>query len=303
MNDPKTSIDWLRFRTQAEPREVFESLKTVFPDHAKFFNLKPQKNGMLGFRHAHLICADDFVIGRMDFGGDSQLGWVRVDIPGKGCRWMQTEDITAVQELPSAEIRRLDVALTTWDGEIGHDQVVQAHAEGRFTIRRTPNLRRILNSHGGRTCEIGRREKSDKFGRFYEKGHEMAASMPGRKVTHIDGRPIEDIYRCEIEFKAVESDIPWDAIQRRDSYFAGAYPFCSDILPGVESDALKRRPEREVQVSLAAALENARIQFGPTLFTALHAYHGDITAVWEKIVGDHHSQSLLEAGVLLVDHD
>ena len=37
--------------------------------------------------------------------------------------------------------------------------------------------------------------------------------------------------------------------------------------------------------------------------TALHAYHGDITAVWEKILGDHHNHALLEAGVLLVDHE
>lgn len=305
MTSQKTTVDWLRFRTQAEPREVLEALKPVFPDHAQFFNLKPQKRGLLGFRHAALICADDFVIGRMDFGGESQLGWVRVDIPGKGCRWMQPEEVASIEALPSSEIRRLDIALTTWEGEIGHDQVVKAHEDGRFTIRRTPNLRQILNSHGGRTCEVGTREKSDKFGRFYEKGHEMASGMPGKvpgKVTHIEGRPIEDIYRCEIEFKAVHTDIPWHVVGRRDAYFAGAYPFCSDVLPGVVSDALKRRPEREAQVSLAAALENARIQFGPTLFTALHAYHGDITAVWEKICGDHHNQDLLEAGVLLVDH-
>jgi hypothetical protein len=45
-----------------------------------------------------------------------------------------------------------------------------------------------------------------------------------------------------------------------------------------------------------------KIQFGPTLFTALRAYHGDMTTVWDKIIGDHHSQSLVEAGVLLVEH-
>jgi hypothetical protein len=28
-----------------------------------------------------------------------------------------------------------------------------------------------------------------------------------------------------------------------------------------------------------------------------------MTAVWEKIIGTHHNQPLLEAGVLLVDHD
>jgi phage replication initiation protein len=297
----------MRFRAQTEPREVLEALKPAFPTHAKFFNLKFQPKGILGFQQAAFICADDFVIGRMDYGGESQKGWVRVDIPGKGCQWMQPDGIGAVAALPSAQIRRLDVALTTWNGEIGHDQVVKAHQEGRFiALGRPPNLQQILNSDGGRTCNIGKREKSDKYMRCYEKGPEMVAKLGGHlpsTVTHIEGSRVEDIYRCEVEFKAVTKDIPWEAVERRDHYFVGAYPFCSDILPNVHPDTRKTRPEREAQVSLAAALENARVQFGPTLFTALHAYGGDITAVWQKILGDHHSQPLIEAGVLLVDHD
>lgn len=306
MTPQKTHIDWLRFRTQTDPREVFEALKPAFPEHAPFFNLKFQPRGMLGFQQAALICAQDFVIGRMDYGGESQKGWVRVDIPGKGCQWMQPAGIHAVQALPSAQIRRLDIELTTWHGEVGHDQVVKAYQEGKFTIRRSPNLQQILNTDGGRTCNIGKREKSDKYMRCYEKGHELLAKLGGNlpgKVTHIDGSPIDDIYRCEVEFKAVTVDIPWEAIERRDHYFAGAYPFCADLLPNVDVNTLKRRPEREAQASLSAALENCRVQFGPTLFTALRAYGGDITAVWEKVCGDHHSQPLLEAGVLLVGHD
>lgn len=302
----KTSIDWFRFRTQANPLEVFEALKPLFPDHARFFNLKHQPRGLLGFQQASLICASDFVIGRMDYGGESQKGWVRVDIPGKGCQWMQPDEIGSVEELPDAQIRRLDIALTTWNGEVTHDMVVAAHEAGRFTTRRPPNLQQILNSDGGRTCNIGTREKSDKFMRCYEKGFEMVSKMGGNlpgKVTHIEGSRVEDIYRAEVELKAVSTDIPWDVVERRDQYFAGAYPFCADVLPGIEPDILKRRPEREAQTSLSAALENCRVQFGPTLFTALHAYHGDMTAVWEKIIGYGHNQALIEAGVLLVDHE
>ena len=306
MTAQKTHIDWFRFRAQTEPREILEALKPAFPEHAKFFNLKFQQKGILGFQQGAFICADDFVIGRMDYGGESQKGWVRVDIPGKGCQWMQPGEVGAIEALPSAQIRRLDIALTTWNGEIGHDKVVQAHDDGRFiTSGRPPNFQQILNSHGGRTCNIGKREKSDKYMRCYEKGYEMVAKLGGNlpgKVTHLEGSRIEDIYRCEVEFKAVTSDIPWDAVERRDSFFVGAYPFCADVLPNVSPDALKRRPEREAQTSLAAALENCFIQYGPTLFTALHAYGGDMTAVWEKIIGEHHNQALLEAGVLLVEH-
>jgi phage replication initiation protein len=244
---------------------------------------------------------------RLDFGGDSQRGWVRADMSGKGCEWVQDWDaIEEVERLPSAQVRRLDIALTTWNGEITHDQVVQAHASGRFkTGGRPPHLRQITSSddRAGRTCYVGKRE-ADKFFRSYEKGFEMASKMrvPGELLT-IDGKRVEDIYRCELELKAEARPIGWDVIDRRDQYFAGAYPFCSDVLPGIEADILQRRKERAPQTDLAAVLENCRIQFGPSLFTALHAYHGDMTAVWDKIVGRQHSQTLLEAGVLLVDHD
>jgi phage replication initiation protein len=309
MTDQKTTVDWLRMRVQAEPRDVLHAMAPMFDDAFKGPSFKHLDRGILGFKQGAQIMLGDIPIGRMDYGGESQKGWVRVDVSGKGCEWVKDWAASEnLERLPSAQIRRLDIALTTWNGEITHDQVVQAHTEGRFTIRRPPKLQQILSSdpRQGRTCYIGERERSDKFMRCYEKGLEVAGKYEGRTpglITHIDGSRVEDIYRCEVELKAVSSDIPWEVIERRDQYFAGAYPFCSDILPNVDTDILKRRPEREPQLSLAATLENCRIQYGPALFTALQAYGGDMTAVWDRIIGDHHSSSLVEAGVLMVEHD
>ncbi|MBZ0073172.1 MAG: hypothetical protein K8I04_15760, partial [Gammaproteobacteria bacterium] len=110
--------------------------------------------------------------------------------------------------------------------------------------------------------------------------------------------------RVELELKADGSmDIPWETVGRRDQYFSGAYPFCAEVLPGIEPDILQRRPDRAPRRELEAALTNCRMQWGDTLYTALHAYNGDIGAVMGKIMGTKHSQRLLEAGVLLVDHD
>ena len=271
--------------------------------------LQHLQRGIMGFQQGATISIADMPIGRIDYGGESQRGWVRVDITGKGCEWVQDwEGMEPVEALPSAQLRRLDIALTTWDGQVTHEQVVAAHTAGRFTIRRPPKLQQILSSdpRAGRTCYIGERERSDKFMRCYEKGFELAAKYAGRlpgEITHIDGKRIEDIYRCEVEFKATGTEIPWEVIERRDQYFAGAYPFCGDVLPGVDSDILMRRPQRAPQIDLQAALDNCRIQYGATLYTALRAYGGDLTAVWDKIVGDHHSESLIEAGVLLVEHE
>jgi phage replication initiation protein len=271
--------------------------------------LQHLQRGIMGFQQGATLNIADMPIGRIDFGGESQRGWVRVDITGKGCEWVQDwEAFGALESLPSAQLRRLDLALTTWDGQVTHEQVVQAHTAGRFITRgRPPALRQITSSdpRAGRTCEIGKREKSDKFMRCYEKGFELAGKFAGRfpgELTHIDGKKVDEIYRCEVEFKATGTEIPWEVIERRDQYFAGAYPFCADVLPGVEADILQRRPQRAPQLDLQAALDNCCIQYGATLYTALRAYGGDMGAVWDRIIGDHHSQSLVEAGVLLVEH-
>jgi DNA relaxase NicK len=91
-------------------------------------------------------------------------------------------------------------------------------------------------------------------------------------------------------------------IDRRDQYFAGAYPYLGQVLTGVESEALVMRRERGPQLDLALALECIRTQYGSTLFTALTAHHGDIGAVWDRICGKKHNQRLVNAGVLQVDH-
>lgn len=310
MSSQKTTVDWLRFRVQAEPREILEALRPMYGTVADKLKLQHLPRGIMGFQQGANIALDDMPLGRVDFGGESQRGWVRVDVTGQGCEWVQDwQALDAVEDLPSAQLRRLDLALTTWQGQITHEQVVEAHTAGRFITRgRPPAMRQITSSdpRAGRTCEIGTREKSDKFMRCYEKGFQLAAKfaarMPGQ-VYAIDGFRLEDIYRCEVEFKATGTEIPWEVVERRDQYFAGAYPFCTDVLPGVEADILQRRPQRAPQLDLKAALDNCRIQYGQTLYTALRAYGGDIGAVWDKIVGDHHSQTLLEAGVLLVDHE
>lgn len=310
MKATATTVDWLRFRTMAAPGEALEALRPLYGSLGPDLRFGDHGRGALGFQRSMPILVGDAALGRVDFGGDSQRGWLRVDVPGKGCSFVQDWDaLDEVEALPNAQLRRLDLALTTWRGEVSHEKVVTAHAAGKFTCGgRPPKLQQITSSdpRAGRTCNIGTRAQSDKFCRAYEKGFEllgkMGGSLPGL-CTHIDGFKVEDIYRVEVELKAVSTDIPWETIERRDQYFSGAYPFCAEILPGIEPDILQRRPEKGPQRELQAALANARHQFGNTLFTALAAYHGDIGAVWEKVCGKAHNQHLLEAGVLLFDHD
>ena len=302
----RTTIDWMRFRTRSDPPVGLNALRGLYGELGASLSLKHLDRGSDGFRSAAAVTLGGMAVGRVDYGGESQRGWCRWNLTGQGCEWVKDWDaIDALESLPASELRRADIALTTWSGEVGHDDVVAAHSVGRFSCGgRPPNLRQITNSdpRAGRTCYVGQRD-ADKFLRTYEKGLELAAKCPpSMHVTQIDGHAVEDIYRCEIELKAQTRPVPWEVVVRRDQYFAGSYPFCADVLPGVEPDILMRRPDRAPQTSLVVALENIRIQYGNVLFTALVAYDGSMTDVWNRVVGNGHNEALVEAGVLLVNH-
>lgn len=307
MNPSKTVPDWFRFRHKGEVRHGLEAMRGMFGSLGPALNLKALDRGKDGFRSAVSVNVGHYVMGRMDFGGESQRGWVRVNITGVGCEnVMDWDALDAVEDLPGSQITRLDLALTTWKREVLHETVVEAHGQGLFACGgRPPALQQITSSdpNAGRTCYVGKRD-SDKFFRGYEKGLELLHKWgrAGDDISEIDGHPVHDIYRCEVELKAKASVIPWEAVERRDHYFAGCYPFLAQLLPGVESDVLMRRPERAPQTELKAALANCRIQYGATLFTALRAYGGDMTRVWDEVCGDTHNEALLAAGVLEVDH-
>lgn len=187
----KTTVDYLAFRSQADPRQALDALRPMFGTLGHNLALKPLERGAMGFQQAAQIVIADMPVARVDFGGESQRGWLRAVITGKGCEWVQDwPAVETVEALPASEIRRLDIALTTWAGEVMHDTVVQAHTANRFhTGGRPPDLQQITSSNdrAGRTCYVGKRT-SDKFFRAYEKGFELLGKMgrlPGI-CTHID---------------------------------------------------------------------------------------------------------------------
>lgn len=306
MTAQKTTIDWLRFRTQAEIPATVDALRALYGNLGAAVHLTDFGRGKDGFQTGATVALADMAIGRLDFGGDSQRGWARVNITGRGCEWVQDWDaIEELERLPAAEPRRLDIALTTWDGEVCFEDVVAAHSAGRFSCGGRPPAMRFQTStdpRAGRTCYVGKRG-SDKMFRGYEKGLQLAGEFKAVDIHTIGGKPVEGIFRCEVELQAETRPIPWEVVERRDQYFAGSYPYLADVLPGVEADILMRRPERAPQRELEEALAQCKRQFGATLYTALQALHGDMTAVWDRVIGDKHNPALLAAGVLMVEHE
>jgi phage replication initiation protein len=301
-----TKIDWLGFRSQAEPMECLEALQGVFGEHGHLLRATPNKRGWNGFEQTGTISIADLAIGRIAYGGDAQRGWVRVDITGTGCEWVNDWDSceSELSDLARFQTRRVDIALDTAKREVTHESVVAAHRAGMFTTSgKPPSMLKYEpeDPYEGRTATVGKRDQP-KYLRAYEKGYELARKYPGIEISHIGGKPIADMYRLELELKAKHQDLPTDLIENRDQYFSGAYPYLQSVLD-VEPEIFKMSKEKGPQRTLASMLGVLRTQYGNSLFTALAAHGGDVGAVWDKIVGDRHNDSLLAAGVLLVDHE
>lgn len=305
----KTTIDWLAFRTRSTHFEVVEAMAPMFGTAADLVTFRPGMKGKDGWLYAgELLMAGDITLGRIDYGGESQRGWVRVNLTGQGCEWVQdwSAAVALSRRLLEAQIKRLDIALTTMLGQVTDHSIVEAYEAGMFTAGgRPPEMRSITSSdpRAGKTRYIGSRQ-SHKFLRCYEKGFELIKDVPFLKATatHIGDHKVEDIYRVELEMKDVDKVIPWEAINGRDEVFAGAYPFCAALLPGVPHWRMLGLPDLKPKAALETALNHCRVAYGPTLRAALMAFNGDASKLLERVLAETPSHALVEAGVLTVEH-
>ncbi len=301
-----TKVDWLGYRSKSTIPASLAGLKAVFGPLGSVVTTRLRKKGLNGFEQAADICLDGMQVGLMQYGGEFQKGWVHVGITGRGCEWVTDWDEAddALSKLENFQPRRVDIALDTFKREVTHETVVAAFRSGQFTTSgKPPSMSCILpeDPYEGRTAYIGART-SEKFLRAYEKGYEIAKGFPSMTLTEINGVPIGDIYRLELELKAKKSPLPEDLIEKRDQYFSGAYPYLQAVLKA-EPEVWSRRRERGPQMDLEAALANIKHQYGTVLFTAAMAFQGNISAVWDQIVGSRPNEGLVSKGVLLVEHE
>lgn len=306
----KTTIDWLTFRCRDNPYQVLAALSPAWGMSSDLVTFKGGLKGKDGWLYAgQLLLAGDIVLGRIDYGGDSQRGWTRVSLSGTGCQWVG--DWSAVVRmgafLTEATIKRLDIALTTFNGEVSDLRVANAHASGGFTAGGRPPVMQSIGSsdpRAGRTRYIGSR-KSHKFLRCYEKGFELLKDVPASirdQVLTIEGHQVENIYRVELELKDVDKLIPWEVIDGRDDVFSSAYPFCAELLPSMNVWRMPSLPDFKEKATLDCALNNCRTAYGGTLRAALMAFNGDRDRLLDAVLAEQPSSALVEAGILTVDH-
>lgn len=333
MSSPqKTSVDWFSFRSKDSPDVFASELSDSFGNYELF--MQPRKSGWMGFERsadlmlkgAHIKPGEAARIGLIATGGDAVRGWSMCSLSGIGCAFVN--DWEQVMErcsgLDSFELKRVDIALDRYDGS--HFEEVQTEwASGGFSpagAGRPPRAKVVADAGGagGSTFYVGTR-RGAKFYRGYEKGFQfIERALDNAKndeeafdaVTQLlrcvdeNGQPcmvdMRNWWRDEVEFKPVKCTLPLDIVECRDAYFTGAYPYLSRVLPDVEGHVFVKREVKVQELLLSQQLENIRRQYGTTLYTAMMAYEGDISAVWDKIVGNRHNKRLLDAGVMLVEH-
>lgn len=284
----------------------------------------------MGFEASADVRVGDLEAGVMAWGGANQKGWTFTSITGAGCAWIEDWDRAqeAADGCKAYEPRRVDVALDLHDGSSSFDATLAAYRAGGFSpagCGRPPRCHPMKPEAGHESAiiKIGNRA-SNKYLRGYEKGKQLLGPAFAAALASEDGDLGEvamqmhprfaldgthtmvsmwDWWRLELELKPQTAPLPEDVIDRRDQYFAGAYPYLGEVLQGVDPEALVMRRERGPQLDLALSLATIQKQWGSTLFTALVAHHGDMGAVWEQICGHKHNDRLVKAGVLMVDHD
>lgn len=325
----RTSVDWWAWRSQGTLEAHQAALQAAFAGSGHLPRLEARKGGYMGYERSARVMVGDLDAGLLAWGGDNQKGWSYASITGQGCAWINDWDRAqeAADACPRYEPRRVDIAYDTFDGSSGFDATLTAYRAGGFNLSGRPPKCEPMKPErpeDSAIIKIGSRS-GNKYLRGYEKGKQLLGpaiasamlddpegfdladwvtkAVPMQRDGQRVAVDVWDWWRLELELKAQDAPLPEDIIDRRDQYFAGAYPYLGQVLRDVDAEALVIRRARGPQLDLALALEALRTQYGSTLFTALVAYHGDISAVWSRIVGKKHNRRLVEAGALMVDHD
>lgn len=217
-------------------------------------------------------------VGSVSGGGEHQRGTFCFTLKGEACTYARQGWERSVFDFFSAldaKVTRVDLCRDFYDGENGGvDAAREGYRAGLFDYRnRRPSCEVAGDwEHSqGRTWYVGKRD-SGKLFRAYEKGHQF-----GDMASHW--------WRAEVELRGHQRIIPLETLVRPASFFAGAYPFCADLLEGVspvtvptmhmQAEASVERCLRWIEKTVAPAIVHISLQVGFDWLTQIaveHAY-------------------------------
>lgn len=318
MTGQKTFIDWFRFRTKSTYQEIFEALKPCFQAGIDCLVIGPQESGKDGWTlRRNLYFADEY-IGAIDYGGDSQRGWVRVDINGSGAKWLIVEKAALlIDVLSEAEIKRLDIALDTFDGSVSKEVALSQHELGGFDRGgRRPSKEMRDRYENGFTFYVGSRTSS-RYIRIYCKGAELLKNCKAADLAFIKSHPdleiswdgvnkstIDKYVRLEAEFKPKDGFIvPWTALTQSDAFFAGVGPYFASMVDSSPVRLFGLPSVLVPELSMWASMQHARIAYGK-VFRARLMQIGDTlegrAQLASEFLGDEPCPRLVSLGLLSI---
>ncbi len=210
-------------------KEMSRQLESIFGFGVTY---KHPYKGRLLYESCYQIGCDQPTYGKLHFGG--QQNTMAIEMTATGCNAAKSgwelrlyEFLTEKAERP--KITRLDIAHDFLSGEYTIEQALKDFDNGEYNNGNRQPKSECRGSEWrsddgtGRTLYIGSRESS-KYTRLYEKGKQL-------------GDKESPWLRFEIEFKARDIIIPFEALKVPGKYLGGAYPICEQLF-NVDADRI-----------------------------------------------------------------
>lgn len=316
----KTSIDTFSITTHSPIKRVHE----LIGSELQGVDIVPER-GRLNYAYGAKLLLNGQVLGWTRWGGKEGRCLLYVD--GAGCRHIAKAGFgqiaAAIAQLDAVRYTRVDIACDTFEGEAGSPVILAAHEAGGFSVGRAKKRpkRCVIESmcpNGkslGTTIYIGSR--NGKHACCYEKGLQLFGKDPATKISKsaIDrvlksahgqqliatlgtdwNARLARWYRVEVRFlHNKRCPISLDILNRPDQYFAGAYPFCQNLLSHVDPDRLVYVHDEAHDV-LHRQIAACRNSYGG-LFRTLTDCGFAPAAIVGMLIAEKPSRRLREAGI------
>ena len=311
--EQKTIIDWLAF-TSHETTDILKEFINIFIPNATFF---PMGKGWQGYKNHSVINLFGKRIGLLAYGGNNERPYL--SLSGDGCRkidnWALVTHYLSILE--DVRFSRVDIAADYYFGEITREEVDLAYSLDKFKLPKSRNnpLWDPRNPTGGDgspkgwTRYVGKRD-SGKYLRIYHKGAEQFGKLDeetqeklcrnweeiniGDGYNAPENATYKDWVRVEIEYGSKNRILPLEIIEQRDDYFAGAFPYLSEILPMANPIRPKTLPNN-LETEIEIMFNNIRNQYG-SFFTTMLSSGMKPEEILAKCVNGKHSQRIFKAG-------
>lgn len=224
-------------------------------EHIFGFGIWKQTEGSGGrfYKTCWLMGTENALYGKVHYGG--QKGTMHVALTATGCMaakegW-EKRLFTFLALAVRGKITRIDVAHDFLNGEYTPEKAYKQWNKGKFSLtNRKPKLEtRGTDWHdpkgtSGKTLYIGSRESS-KYLRVYEKGKAF-------------GDKSSPWVRAEVEFKANDIFIPFDALLFPGNFLSGAYPAFEHLSKApARIEVIKKEFDLSIEKSIFYAKQQA----------------------------------------------